>query len=246
MVFKSACIAILAAILSLAIVVSNSIGANLIARWSLDETSGDTAKDIIGNNHGAFKGGKPVWSAGKFGNGLEFKAPSQYVEVPKNPKLELQSLTLVAWVNFKLLGTRQEVVSYSDNYAIMYEGTTFHAFIHQGGKWPMAHATTAVKVNTWYQVALAFEGGTVKIYVDGKSEGKASPGGKIDYQNFQLWFGGGPADNAFWLTGMLDEIEIWDKAMTDDEVQKNFTSPPIAASVEPNGKLATVWGTIKK
>jgi hypothetical protein len=219
----------------------------MIARWSLDETAGDTAKDVVANNHGKLKGGKTAWVVGKFGNGLELKAPSQYVEVAKNPKLELQSLTLVAWVNFKVLGARQEVASYSDNYAIMYEGATFHAFIHQGGNWPMTHATTAVKANVWYQVAMTFEGGTVKIYVDGKAEGKVAPGGKIDYQNFALWFGGGPADNSFWLTGILDEIEIWDKAMTDDEVMKNFTSPPIAAaSVEPKEKLATVWAAIKR
>lgn len=217
--------------------------ANLVAHWPLDETAGDTVKDAVGNHDGKFVGGSAKWVAGKFSNGLEFKGPNQHVEVPKSKDLEFQSLTLVAWVNFKAPGARQEVVSYADNYAIMQNGGTFHAFIHQGGGWPMANGTTIVKADTWYQTAITFDKKEVKLYVNGKLDGKTAAA-KIDYQNFPLWFGGGPADNSFWLTGILDEIEIWDSALEEEEILKLFTSPPILA-VDEKKQLATTWGGLK-
>ncbi len=44
--------------------------------------------------------------------------------------------------------------------------------------------------------------------------------------------------------GVFDEVRVYDRMLTDEEVLQNFESG-IGLSVEPNQKLSTVWGAIK-
>ena len=84
----------------------------------------------------------------------------------------------------------------------------------------------------------------IKIYVNGKLDGKrATP--PIAYQNFPMWFGGGPADNRFWLTGILGEIEIWDDVLSEAEIMELFKAPSALAVELTSDKLTTTWGALK-
>lgn len=222
----------------------STMGAELIAHWPLDQDSGEDVKDVIGNHHGTLIGGKAVWVPARFGKGLQIEAPNQYVEVKKSEDLELETVTLVAWVNLSILGSRQEIVSYADSYGIFAEGGIFKALLFNGAGWNVVNGVTPIEQDKWYQTALTVSKNEIKIYVNGRLDAKlATP--KIAYQNFPLWFGGGPADNSFWLTGILDEIEIWNDTLTEDEIQKLFESPPSVGLVRPSGKVTTTWGSIK-
>lgn len=215
-------------------------GADLIARWPLDKS----LNDVVGNHHGKLQGGNPAWVPGKFGDGIELRAPNQYVEIPKSKDLELDSVTLVAWVQFKALGGRQEVASYADSYGIFMEGV-FQALLFDGAGWAVARGVTSPKQGEWYQgVQVVAKGGGIKLYVNGKLE-REQPTPPIKYQNFAMWFGGGPADNSFWLTGVLDEIEIWNGALEDKEILTLFEKPPTPLFVRPQGKISTLWASLK-
>ena len=218
-------------------------GAELIARWSFDQDAGKEVTDDIGEHHGSIKGGNAAWVPGKFGNGLEIKGPNQYVEVEKSADLELNALTLIAWVNLKAPGARQEVASYADSYGIFVEGV-FKALLFKGGGWDVVTGVTPVKADTWYQVAQTVDKNGMNIYVNGKLDAKlATP--PVAYQNFAMWFGGGPADNQFWLTGILDEIELWDDVLSEAEISALFDAPPSLAVEPTSDKLATTWGILK-
>ena len=222
---------------------TDAIGAELVALWSFDQDAGDEVTDVIGGHHGTVKGGDATWVPGKFGNGLEIEGPNHYVEVEKSESLELEAVTLIAWVNITALGARQEVASYSDNYGIFADGV-FKALLFNGGGWNVVSGVTPIKADTWYQVAQTVAKDEITIYVNGKLDAKlATP--PIVYQAFPLWFGGGPADNAFWLTGILDEIEIWDDILSEAEIAALFDAPPSLA-VEPTvNTLTTTWGDVK-
>ena len=57
--------------------------APLVAHWTLDETSGTTAKDASANaNDGTLRNfAAAPWVAGKFGNGLQFDGVDDFVEI---------------------------------------------------------------------------------------------------------------------------------------------------------------------
>ena len=220
----------------------------LIAQWTLDEKSGDVAKDIIGGNDGEFVG-KLEWVKAKFENGLQFEGKAeQYVEIPRADELEFSdSVTLIAWVNVKALTGRQEIVSYVDSYVIRIDNGVFNGHIFQGGGWPTASGKTPVETDKWYFTAMTFDSKDVNIYVNGELDGSIAAPGKIDYQDFPLCFGYFPADpgQSWWFNGVLDEVEIWNKAMTEDEIMQAYESPPPSSAVSSKGKLATTWGELK-
>ena len=243
MSFKQMGFAILITLCTMGSIVMEAKGADLVAQWPFDQDAGKEVKDVVGNYPGTLKGGNAAWVPGKFGNGLQIKGPNQYVEVAKSKDLELDTLTLIAWVNFTALGGRQEVASYGDNYGIFADGV-FKALLFNGGGWNVVNGATPIKQDTWYQTALTVDKNEIKIYVNGKMEAKlATP--PIAYQNFAMWFGGGPADNSFWMTGILDEIEIWNGVLSDAEIAQLFTSPPVLAVEPTSDKLTTTWGALK-
>ena len=45
------------------------------------------------------------------------------------------------------------------------------------------------------------------------------------------------------FTGIMDEVGVWDRVLTQADVKANMER---GFAVSPEGRLATVWGDIKK
>jgi hypothetical protein len=238
-------LASLMALLPVCVVLSQEL--ELVAQWPLDETSGDVVQDIIGGRDGEIINSELSWVPAKFENGLQFDGKG-VVEVTKDPELELtDSVTLTAWVKFDDLEGRQDIVSYADSYAIMKESdNTLRGFIYQGA-WPMANGATAAEADQWYFAAMTYDSMEIRIYVNGELDGSVGAPGEIQFQEAPFWFGGAPADQGqpWFFKGILDEVEIWSRAMTEEEVMEVYQNPPISSPVDSKGKLATRWGDLK-
>lgn len=48
-----------------------------------------------------------------------------------------------------------------------------------------------------------------------------------------------------WWDGVIDEVVIYNRALSADEVAQLFKSPPILA-VQRNKRLTTTWGYLKR
>ena len=69
----------------------------LIAAWSFDNDTADKIKDVSGNGHdGAGANTKIV--DGKFGKAMEFDGESSQVEIPSEDSLNVDGVTVEAWV----------------------------------------------------------------------------------------------------------------------------------------------------
>ena len=228
--------------------VSLSQAPKLVARWSLDENSGSVANDAVGDNHGKLEGG-PKWVAAKFGNGLKFDTKTgQYVEIPKAPELALaDSLTVIAWVNVNSSAGRQEIFCYADSYDIYIDNGVFKAYIHKGGAFPRATWKNAVETDKWNFVAMTYDSKELKLYVNGAFDGIAKLPGGIDILDLPLRFGNNPAApaEAWGISGILDEVEIWDKPMTDEQIKQAYEDPLAFLSVSPKDDLMATWGKLK-
>jgi len=250
MSFKQISLAILIAFCAMWPMGMVVMGAELVAHWPFNQNSGKEVKDVVGGHHGQVKGGDAAWVPGKFENGLQIKGPNHYVEVEQAVELELKTLTFIAWIKLDSAAGRQEIVSYADSYVVMADGGLFHAFIFaikgggEWGNWWPVHGKIAVEAGKWYQTAVTIDAKEIQLYVNGKLDAKADIPG-VEYQDFAMWFGGGPADNTFWLTGVLDQIEIWDDVLSDAEIMGLFNEPA-GLAVKPNSdKLTTTWGRLK-
>ena len=48
-----------------------------------------------------------------------------------------------------------------------------------------------------------------------------------------------------WFNGMIDEVCIWNKALSPDEIKLAMEGSLADAAVSREGKLSTTWGQVK-
>jgi len=228
---------------------ASSQAPQLVARWALDEADGREVVDFVGKNDGEIVGKYERVSA-MFDKGVKFEGGnSNYIEVPMSEDLELsKSITWMLWANVSSAGGRQELFCYSDAYVIHIDGGVFKAYIHQGGQFPRAPGKTPVEINKWHFLAATYDSETLKFYLDGKLDGSAKLPGAIGFLGMSLRFGNNPAAPAesWGIVGIIDEVEIWDKPMTEDEILFAYEFPLDFLAVNARGKLAGTWGDLKK
>jgi len=218
--------------------------ANLVAYWALDEGSGKEIKDATENGYnGTFKG-NPVWTDGIYNKGLEFSG-ADYVEVPDADNIKPESITIETWVYFKDVSGRQDFLSRNDDYALSLGGNPkdgkVWGVITTAGDWLDVEGGTVLEVNKWYHVAMAYSKATKKatLYLDGKKDGEGSALSGMEHR-----FGGALTIGTYqdrFLKGKLDEIRIWDEALSEQQIQDSMKPAP----VESAGKLSLTWGGIK-
>ena len=92
-----------------------------------------------------------------------------------------------------------------------------------------------------------FGSGKANFYINGEEAASSDGLGKFPALTpkarigFNAESGYKAADNG--ANGIIDEFAIYDKALSPDEIKRDMKQ--LAYSVEPDHKLATVWGNIK-
>ena len=96
----------------------------------------------------------------------------------------------------------------------------------------------------WNHVAMIYDGNDLNVYLNGELDGTIGAGGNINQnEDAPVWVCK-KANEAIFLDGILDELAIFDVAITEDQL-KNYMEGEIKVAVEAAGKLAISWGEIK-
>ncbi len=92
-----------------------------------------------------------------------------------------------------------------------------------------ACATTDVDDGLWHHLCGVRESDTISIYVDGVLEGQTTIPGSANANNSgPLHFE--PRNSQFPVVNYMDEVRIWDRALTIQEIQTNMCNPPLSSS----------------
>jgi len=173
-----------------------------------------------------------------------------FVRVPAGPEVNVgEQFTLAVWAKGTNFSDYRTLMSNTDSsgFALTVENGAPGCWVHVNGDYLQAAGSTALKVNTWYHMALTFDGSDAIIYLDGEQEAKAGKEGKITVSNSDFMIGAEPSgqalDNSYpaWH-GILDEFYFYNRALTKAEISLLIGE---AQAVEPAHKLATNWGKIK-
>ena len=102
----------------------------------------------------------------------------------------------------------------------------------------------------WHHLAMTFDGKVVTLYIDGKFDvdmPDAFVMGIAVSNDLIIGDHSHPPYKGQWpFVGLIDEVRIYNRALSADEVKQNFlVSKPFKAAVTPAGKLAITWGEIK-
>jgi hypothetical protein len=211
----------------------------LVAAWGFDESSGTSALDSSGLGNGGTLSG-PTRTVGRFGGGLQFDGLNDWVTVGDANSLDLtNAMTLEAWVRPSALGTVWRTVVLKEQtghlaYAL-YAGT-------DTGSRPSGHVYTsgdrallgpsALPLNTWSHLAMTWDGLLIRMYVNGAQVSSSALTGTARTSTSPLRIGG----NAVWpewFNGLIDEVRVYNRALTAAEVAADRDAPV-------GGALATI------
>jgi hypothetical protein len=222
---------LLLAALTLCVSASAADADGLVAHWKLDETSGTIAADSSGNGHDGILGGGLSFDndsiPGPSGNALHFDGRNDYINVPTisaptgaitvalwfRPDSDLDAssgrMELLHWANpiqrphltFSFLGNGKMALSVSVN------GEAYNDTQTTSDSWMGL---------TWYHIAITFDGVDFKVYLEGQLDGTATHTGTLDPTS-NLYIGR-HRDPAHSWDGVMDDVRIYDRALSAEEV----------------------------
>ena len=233
----------------------------------------NTVKDVWGKNSGTIVG-NPKVVAGRVGDALEFDGSDDYVNLTNLGDFgsKVGTSTFEAWVKtdfkedwttlFKVLDDGCNMawaidVNRSAKAGFPLAQDIVHYYVrHQAAAGCIDNAVEiefALSDGKWHHVVFAIEDAgepKISIYMDGNPQeiivGKES---KLDnFVPFVRPVYIGAANNRGnverFFPGVIDEVRIYDRPLTAEEVNRNFESK-VGLAVEPHDKLPLVWGFLK-
>jgi glucose/arabinose dehydrogenase len=214
----------------------NNASLGLVAAYSFNEGTGSTLTDRTGQGHTGTITGAAWTTQGRFGSALAFDGVNDRVTVNDAPALDLTTgMTLEAWVYPTALGAGSwrnvlikerpggEVYNLYAN-ADTNAPTMFVVRAAQPDAPLDARGSNQLPLNTWTHLAATFNGTTLRVFVNGIEVGNRPVAGALLTSNGALQIGG----NTVWgeyFEGRIDEVRIYNRALSAAEIQADLNSP---------------------
>jgi Concanavalin A-like lectin/glucanases superfamily len=88
----------------------------------------------------------------------------------------------------------------------------------------LTSGTTPLPVDRWSDVAVTYDGATLRLYVNGRQVSSQATTGTIQTPSNPLWIGGNrPYGENF--RGLIDEIRVYDHALSENEIRRDMGRP---------------------
>lgn len=202
--------------------------AGLVAEYAFNEGLGTTVTDTSGTGNNGTISGATWTTSGKYGNALVFNGTSALVTISNAATLQLSTaMTLEAWVNPSTVtrAFRDVIYKGKDNYYL--EGTSrTSGRPAMGGTFASStlYGTNALAINTWTHLAATYDGATMRLYVNGTQVSSAAQTGAIATSTNPLQIGGDSFNGQF-FKGTIDEVRIYNVALTAAQIQTDMNTP---------------------
>jgi hypothetical protein len=220
--------------------------------WFFDENKGKVAKDGSENGNDGRLMGNPKWVEGKFGKALDFNGSTDYVEVADSKSLDIiRDITVVVWL-YKRPAGRGTLVGKWKQVGDVWSYVLYDRGEGGGGwrlRWDDQSQTNlegpyTFDDNKWVHNAATYDGSEMKVFENGKEIGTIAANKEIDVTENPLWIGNDGYQQHF--NGILDEVAIFDVALTVNEIEAIMTQGlEKTFAVSPSSKLANTWASIK-
>ena len=210
---------------------ASPVPAGQVAAYSFDAGSGTTLADVSGHAHPGTLSG-PVWTAaGHSAGALTFDGVNDTVSIADQAELDLTTgMTLEAWVRPTSLGTAWRTVAFKEqaghmSYALYGNTSTGRPTgqVYVGGQRD-ARASTALPVNAWSHLATTYDGATLRLYVNGSQAASLAAGGAMAISTGPLKLGGNAVWGE-WFAGQLDDVRVYNRALSTAEIQGDLARP---------------------
>lgn len=215
-----------------------------VAYWPFDEGEGTVVHDSVGASHGSLHGCTFV-RCGK-GYALWFDGEDDWVEFGSPPALAAtDALTLEVWVYPEAVPTAGEAGivgrAYGDYVLTYYTDSKCYWYGGSGGR----HASGDLSPGAWRHVVATFDDDTLRLYIDGepissaRNEQPVLRNGVAFAMGTSL--GGGEFTRGAHFRGMLDDVCVYLRGLTADEVRQRFATTHLTGELSLSA--APCYGT---
>jgi hypothetical protein len=220
---------------TLSFTVASTADPSLVAAYGFNEGTGSTVADASGRGHTGTITGATWTTQGRFGSALSFDGVNDWVTVNHSALLSLTTgMTLQAWVFPTAQGSawRNVIIKERPGGEVynLYSNTdaarpTVYVVRAAAPGVPLDAAGTAqVPANAWTHLAATHDGTTLRLYVNGVQVGSRAVSGALLTSTGVLRIGG----NSIWgefFQGRIDELRIYNRALSAAEIQADMTRP---------------------
>ncbi|MBN2269725.1 MAG: hypothetical protein JXN61_03870 [Sedimentisphaerales bacterium] len=216
----------------------------LVAHWELDESSGATAEDCIGNNDGILQGG-PQWRPynGRVNGALEFDGSDDYVDCGDSTVFDIaDEITVAAWVNIRRVNVDwQTIVAKGDSawrLSTAEDEMRFHFAVTGGPPWNFVNGDIVVDADEWHHVCGTYDGINMRLYVDGveDSAGPVAESNGVSVNDYNVFIGENEERTGRHWDGLIDDVRIYCCPLTTAEVYELFIGAPIYVDGDSMGR----------
>ena len=214
--------------------VESNAGPGLVAHWKFDEKSGLLAFDSgVNSNLGTLVGFEDDdlhWVDGKMTGAISFNG-SNYIEVPHDPSIGadlINGFSVSAWFNSNVelaaSGSGNRMLEKGNSYFFLQGvgsgGMNF--LVKKGGANKTATTGVTIDADEWNHIVGVFDGENAIVYLNGEQKGSVPVSAPVDDAGLPLRIGSDDSGNFF--DGLMDEVMIWNKPLTEEEVNALFNN----------------------
>jgi hypothetical protein len=199
----------------------------LVLYFSFDHDENGRVTDKSGKKNGGIVKGAKWVQKGKHGGAYEFNGVSDHILVPDSDSLHMQNLTMMAWIYATDVSGQKMIIekrphdgcwelNFWDEARLLLRGAAVE------GPYTDHHA---IRESEWMHVAGVIDGTTGILYINGKAV-QQGPLTAVSPTTGEVLIGMGrnshPSDDHF--KGIIDEVMIFDRPLSAEEVKKLYDS----------------------
>lgn len=198
------------------------------AEWRLDAGSGAVVADNGPFGHAGTVQGA-TWTPGAVDHGLRFDGVDDFVSIADAGHLDIRhGLTISAWIWPESVH-KGHVVAKEDSYKLMVDSDGFAKLLlktSDGWVNNVLASNSTVVPGRWTHVVATYDAvsGDVLFYLDGSADAVATKVGEITPNNADVVIGARDGTAAFPFHGVIDEVMLYDRALTAGEISSLFSA----------------------
>jgi sialidase-1 len=204
-----------------------------VGAWHFDETAGQIARDSSGDGNDATIVGGPAWKPGRLGGALDLgildtrgtiRDPMGHLDVGAG------DFTLSVWINTRQLprpGQWPDVLAkvadpdteQARGYELVFSPDGQLIFqLWPGSSTPFDAAVAGINDGQWHHIVCREAAGMLSLHVDGRMMRARRHDPTRVTSGAPLWLGGSRANPDADFDGLIDELRIYARALSEAEI----------------------------
>ncbi|GAB3469900.1 hypothetical protein GCM10027436_86930 [Actinophytocola sediminis] len=210
---------------------SGTSAPGLVAAYGFEEQKGSIVRDRSGQGHKAVLSSGYRVTGGKYGRGVWFDGVEDVARTQPSPAFDTRQFTVEAWTlpsSFRDVWQTAVAIERpsGDNYrlSVSTPDNGAGAAVTVSGQGSVITTENFLSVDLWAHIALVVDGEQMRLYVNGILMGTEAVASGSQPSGGSVWLGGRPDADQL-LHGILDEVRVYNRPLTQAEIETDMNQP---------------------